>query len=82
VLKLRAGISIKNISTQAEDIDKRTLIIHSADDPTVPQTASKALASARPDLVTLADFKRGGHVRSWNHDQLRYEKLITDILSQ
>jgi predicted alpha/beta-fold hydrolase len=81
VLKLRTGISMDHISTQPADIKHKTLIIHSADDPTVPQNASKALAAERPDMVTLIDFKHGGHLRSWNHDRARYNQVISDFLA-
>jgi len=82
LLRLRAGINVQNLSTQPDEVSKKTLIIHSSDDPTVPQDASKRLAGARPDLVTLVDFKKGGHLRSWNNDPARYEQLIIDFLSQ
>lgn len=80
-MKLRAGVDMNSISTTASDIKHKTLIIHSADDPTVPQEASKQLAAAKPDLVTLEDFGQGGHLRSWNHDTAKYEQLITNYLS-
>lgn len=82
MLRLRAGINVQNLSTGPSEISKKTLIIHSSDDPTVPQNASKLLAAARPDLVTLVDFEQGGHLRSWNHDPARYEQLLIDFLSQ
>lgn len=80
-MKLRAGVDVNTISTTASDVKQKTLIIHSADDPTVPQNASKQLAAAKPDLVTLEDFGQGGHLRSWNHDSAKYEQLVTDYLS-
>lgn len=79
---MRAGINMERISTGPEDIKHKTLLIHNADDPTVPQAASKRIAAARPDLITFVDFGTGGHVRAWNHDQSRYEQLITDFLSE
>jgi predicted alpha/beta-fold hydrolase len=81
VLWLRTGISMNDLSTTADQIKHPTLIIHSADDPTVPQNASKHLAAENP-LVTLVDFGSGGHLRSWNYDSSRYEKLVTDYLSK
>lgn len=82
MLRLRAGINIQNLSTGPTEIHQKTLIIHSADDPTVPQNASKQLAAARPNLVKLVDFKHGGHLRSWNHDSAKYEELVATFLSQ
>lgn len=81
VLKLRTGISMSHISTQPADIRQKTLIIHSADDPTVPQSASRALATKRPDMVTFVDFKHGGHLRSWNYDRDRHNQIVTDFLA-
>jgi pimeloyl-ACP methyl ester carboxylesterase len=81
VLRLRTGINVNSISTKATDIKQKTLIIHSSDDPNVPQAASKAIADAAPNLVTLVDFGHGGHLRSWNYDQARYEKIVTTFLS-
>lgn len=81
ILKMRTGISTAAISTKPEDIKNKTLIIHSSDDTNVPQSASKQLAAKRPDMVTLLDVGKGGHLRSWNHDQARYEKTVTDFLS-
>ncbi len=80
-MRLRAGVDVSSISTTAGDIKQKTLIIHSSDDPTVPQNASKQIAAAKPDLVTLEDFHQGGHLRSWNHDSAKYEQLVTDFLS-
>lgn len=77
---LRAGINMERISTGPEDIKHKTLIVHNIDDPTVPQAASKKLADARPDLVQFVDFGSGGHARAWNHDQVRYEQLVTEFL--
>ncbi len=78
--QLRSGVNIYGISTKPEDIKHKTLLIHNADDPTVPQAASKAIAAARPDLITFVDFGTGGHSRAWNHDPARYEQLVTDFL--
>jgi len=78
---LRAGVNMERISTRPQDINHRTLLVHNADDPTVPQAASKRLADSRPDKVQFVDFGTGGHARAWNHDQVRYETLVTDFLT-
>lgn len=78
---IRAGINLERISTGPENIKHKTLLIHNADDPTVPQRASKQLAETRQDLITFIDFGTGGHVRAWNHDRQRYEQIITSFLA-
>lgn len=80
VLQLRTGIDLDAISTTPQDFRAKTLIIHSADDKTVPQFGSKQAASENSNNITLVDFGQGGHLRSWNHDSVRYEKLITEFL--
>lgn len=80
MLQVRTGIDLDAISTKPEEFKTKTLIIHSADDQTVPQLGSKQAAQGNPDKVTLVDFGQGGHLRSWNRDSARYEKLVTDFL--
>lgn len=78
---LRAGVHIRRISTHAADIAHQTLLIHSSDDPSVPQATSKRIAEVRPDLITFLDFKHGAHARSWNYDRARYEEAVRAFLS-
>jgi hypothetical protein len=42
------------------------LIIHSDDDDFVPSRQSRALAQARPDLVTLVSYRGADHTCEWN----------------
>lgn len=79
---LRAGIDFGRITTKPGSITLPTLIIHNIDDNSVPQAASKRVADTQPDLVTLVDFGSGGHIRAWNHDSVRYEKLVSDFLKE
>jgi len=81
LMKLR-GVSVADITTEPEDIAHKTLIIHSADDSTVPQSASKKIAETRPELISFVDFMTGEHTRAWNHDPARYEQLVSDFLKQ
>jgi pimeloyl-ACP methyl ester carboxylesterase len=78
---LRAGVHIRRISTHAADIAHQTLLIHSSDDPSVPQATSKRIAEVRPDLITFVDFKHGAHARSWNYDRAGYEEAVRAFLS-
>lgn len=80
ILWLRTGIRVNKISTKPDDFVRETLIIHSANDMTVPQSGSKRAAEGNPAFVWLEDFGEGGHVRSWNYDSVRYEKLVTSFL--
>jgi pimeloyl-ACP methyl ester carboxylesterase len=80
VASLRSGINFSRISTHPGSITHQTLLIHSSDDPTVPNSPSKQIAAAQPKLVELVDFGRGGHIRSWNYAPRRYEELVRDFL--
>jgi alpha-beta hydrolase superfamily lysophospholipase len=52
------------------------LLMHSDDDGFVPSTASRALAEARPDIVTFEAFTGAGHTRLWNYDPARWNGAI------
>jgi alpha-beta hydrolase superfamily lysophospholipase len=67
--------------TRAEELDRPVLILHSDDDGFVPSTASRALAAARPDIVTLEAFSIARHTKLWNYDRVRWEGAITQWLS-
>lgn len=66
----------------AEKITVPVLILHSDDDGFVPSTASRALAEARPDLVTLEAFEVARHTKLWNIDPERFEGAIRGWLSR
>ena len=61
---------------RALDLSRPTLILHSDDDGYVPSTASRALAEARPDIVTLVPFSVAKHTRLWNYDEDRWNASI------
>lgn len=82
VASWRADINFDRVSTKPGSIQHPTLIVHNADDTSVPQAASKRVAEAQPGLVTFVDFGMGGHIRAWNHDSARYEKLVTEFLNK
>jgi uncharacterized protein len=58
------------------------LLLHSADDGYVPPEASRALADARPDLVTYDEFTVARHTKLWNYDPERWNADIGSWLSR
>ena len=61
---------------RARELDVPILILHSDDDGFVPSTASRALAVARPDIVTYEAFQVARHTKLWNYDRERWEGAI------
>jgi len=68
--------------TRARELDRPVLILHSDDDGFVPSTASRALAIARPDIVTYEEFEIARHTKLWNYDRERWEGAIRDWLAK
>lgn len=62
--------------TRARELDRPVLVLHSDDDGFVPSTASRALAVARPDIVTYEAFEVARHTKLWNYDRERWEGAI------
>lgn len=65
---------------RAADLSIPTLILHSDDDDYVPSAPSRALATARGDLVTLVAFHTARHTKLWNYDPDRWNRAITNWL--
>jgi pimeloyl-ACP methyl ester carboxylesterase len=66
-----------NFVSRAAELDLPILLMHSAADDFVPDTASRQLAEARPDIVTFDQFVVAGHTRLWNYDRERWDSSIT-----
>jgi alpha-beta hydrolase superfamily lysophospholipase len=66
---------------RAKELDRPVLILHSDDDGFVPSTASRALAIARPDIVSYEAFEVARHTKLWNYDRVRWEGAIRTWLS-
>jgi alpha-beta hydrolase superfamily lysophospholipase len=62
--------------TRAQELDRPVLILHSDDDGFVPSTASRALAIARPDIVSYEAFDVARHTKLWNYDREKWEGAI------
>src|SRR5690606_31560844 len=67
--------------TRAKELDTPILVLHSDDDGFVPSVASRALAVARPDIVTFVGFETARHTKLWNYDRARWEGAIRDWLA-
>jgi alpha-beta hydrolase superfamily lysophospholipase len=61
---------------RARELNTPILLLHSDDDGFVPSTASRALAVARPDIVTFVPFDVARHTKLWNYDPERWEGAI------
>jgi alpha-beta hydrolase superfamily lysophospholipase len=81
---LDAAIDLTGLDfvSRALDLSRPTLILHSDDDGYVPSTASRALAEARPDIVTLVPFSVAKHTRLWNYDRERWNEAIRSWLTR
>jgi alpha-beta hydrolase superfamily lysophospholipase len=65
-----------DLVARAQELTKPILLLHSDDDGFVPSTASRALAVARPDIVTFEGFTTARHTKLWNYDAERWNGAI------
>ena len=65
---------------RAGELSVPILLLHSDDDGYVPAAASRALAAARPDIVSFESFTTARHTRLWNYDRQRWEGAIRSWL--
>jgi alpha-beta hydrolase superfamily lysophospholipase len=66
---------------RASELQLPILLLHSDDDGYIPSTASRALALARPDIVTLEVFEVARHTKLWNYDPDRWNGAIARWLA-
>ncbi len=66
---------------RAGELHVPILLMHSDDDGYVPVTASRALAAARPDIVTFEAFAVAAHTKLWNFDPVRWNSAISQWLA-
>ena len=67
---------------RADELTHDLLLIHSAQDDFVPIGPSRALAEARPDLVTFEEWPDGGHCAEWNVDPQRWERVVGEFIAR
>lgn len=66
---------------RAAELSVPVLLIHSDQDDVVPVGPSKALAEARPDLVTFVGWTQARHTKEWNTDPERWDREVSTFLS-
>ena len=78
VTGLRAAIDFRMLDfvLRSDELTVPILLMHSDDDGYVPPTASRALALARPDIVTFHRWTGARHARLWNSDPVRFTGQI------
>jgi alpha-beta hydrolase superfamily lysophospholipase len=65
---------------RAGELSVPILLLHSDDDGYVPAAASRALAAARPAIVSIEPVTTARHTRLWNYDRQRWEGAIRSWL--
>lgn len=83
----RAGVDLEQMTAldHPPRVRPTTLLIHGAQDTTVPVHSSRALAAAADRLdwpIRYEEFPDAEHTGEWNTDQDRYERLLTTFLTE
>ena len=73
-------LSMLDFVRRADDLRWPILLMHSDGDGYVPSAPSRALAEARPDIVTFVPFDTALHVRLWNYDAVKWTAAIQSWL--
>ncbi|MGA8048003.1 MAG: alpha/beta fold hydrolase [Dermatophilaceae bacterium] len=68
--------------TRADELTHPLLLMHSTGDDFVPIGPSRAVAQARPDLVTYEEWDVARHCKLWNTDSERWERAVTQFVSR
>ena len=67
---------------RAEELTHPMLVMHSVADDFVPIGPSRAVAEARPDLVSFEEWDIARHCKLWNTDSDRWERAVQDFVSR
>ncbi|MDO5502342.1 MAG: alpha/beta fold hydrolase [Actinomycetia bacterium] len=67
--------------SRAEELTHPMLVMHSVADDFVPIGPARAVAEARPDLVTFEEWSTARHCKLWNTDPLRWDGAVRDFLA-
>jgi hypothetical protein len=82
LVSLETPISLDRMDwvARADELSTPMLLLHSDDDEFVPSGPSRALAQARPDLVTLVSSRGARHTKEWNVDPEAWERAVARYL--
>lgn len=64
---------------RSDELRHPILLIHSVDDEFVPVGPSQKLAACRPDLVRYEEWTTARHVKEWNTDPVRWERVVSEF---
>ena len=67
---------------RADELSHPMLVMHSVADDFVPIGPSRAVAAARPDLVTFEEWEVARHCKLWNTDSERWERAVREFVSR
>lgn len=84
VTTLRTGLDFDQVDyvERADGLSVPILLLHGADDTTVPIEIGQSLAAARPDLVEFHPIDDAAHVRAWNEDPDWYAQTVAEFLGR
>lgn len=84
VVGLEQPLDLRRLNwvARASELRLPVLLVHSDADEFVPNGPSKALAAARPDLVTLVPWRHGRHTKEWNTDPDRWDEVVTAFVRE
>lgn len=74
-------VALTDWVARSRELRHRVLLIHSRDDEFVPVGPSAALGQARPDLVQFEPWTTARHVKEWNVDPARWERLVREFVN-
>jgi pimeloyl-ACP methyl ester carboxylesterase len=70
-----------NYIAKSPELHAPMLVLHGADDTSVPLATSKIMARLRPEITTLVETD-ASHTRSWNEEPEAYAIAITEFLAE
>ncbi|KAB1644038.1 alpha/beta hydrolase family protein [Gulosibacter chungangensis] len=84
IMRLKEPINLEEVDlvARAHELDVPVLLLHSTGDTVVPVGPSRKLAAAIPELVQYEEFAGARHVRLWNREPQRWERVVGQWLDE